>query len=157
MESKYFSLGNPDKNRLVNIIRIMFGAVCISVAIFWLIFNTKAIENKISLWLTIIFLAGFGFYQIWAGIGKADRFIIVTRDKISLKKYIFLAPVDIPATETSKIEFFPLKVNFFLKSGKKIKLRFGTTYYEANENIIDELSGYAEENKIITEIIEDKL
>ncbi len=157
MEPKYFSLGNSDKNRLVNIIRILFGALCIAVAIFWLIFNTKATGNMGSLWLTIFFLTVFGFYQIWAGFGKADRFLIINRNKITLKKYIFLTPVDVPAAETVKIEFFPLKVNFLLKSGKNIRLRFGTMYYETNEKIIDEISLYAEANNIITEIIEEEL
>jgi len=157
METKHFSLGNYEKNRLVNIIRIIFGTTCILVAVFWLIFNIKSTEKSGSIWMTVVFLISFGFYQIWAGSGKAERFITVSEKRINLKKFIFLSPVEILADETKKIEFYPLKVRFILNSGKGIILRFGTTYYESNEKIIDELSGYAEKNNIQTQIIEEEI
>lgn len=157
MEKKHFSLGNYEKNRLINIIRILFGATCILVAVFWVIFNTNSINASGSIWMTIVFLAGFGFYQIWAGSGKAERYIAVSDGMINLKKFIFLSPVSIMAEETEKIEFHPLKVRFLLKTGKSIILRFGTTYYESNEKIIDELSLYAERNNIDTQIIEEEI
>jgi hypothetical protein len=157
MDIRYYSLGNVEKNRLVRIIRVLFGAVCIAVAAFWLIFNISTIKNTGTLWMTIFFLTAFGFYQIWAGIGKAERFIEIRKDTIALKKYIFLQPVIIPATETEKIEFFTLKVIFRLGTDKKILLRLGTMYYESNDNIMDDLAKYADENKIPTEVIEEKM
>lgn len=157
MKKRYFSLGNNEKNRLVNVIRVLFGAVCLAVAAFWLIFNINSNANSGSIWLTILFLTGFGFYQIWAGIGKAERFIEIGRDNIVLKKDIFLKPQNIKASETEKIYFFPLKIIFLLKSGKKILLRLGTMYYESNENITDEIGKYAEENKITTEVIQEEI
>jgi hypothetical protein len=157
MKTQYFSLGNVEKNRLVNVIRILFGAVCFAVAAFWLIFNIQSIENFGTTWITIIFLTGFGFYLVWAGIGKAERYIEIGKDNILVKKYIFLKPLKMAATETEKICFFPLKVIFLLKSGKKILLRFGTLYYESNEKIIDEISKYAEGNKIPTEVIQEEI
>jgi len=126
MERRSFSLGNVDKNRLVKVIRILFGAICFGVAIFWLIFNIQSIDNTGGNWITILFLMGFGFYQVWAGIGKADRFIEIGTDNILLKKDIFLKPKHIEAVETERIYFFPLKIVFLLKSGKKILLRRGT-------------------------------
>ena len=157
MERRYFSLGNVDKNRLVRVIRILFGVVCFAVAIFWLIFNFQSTNNTGTNWITILFLAGFGFYQVWAGIGKADRFIEIGRDNILLKKDIFLRPKNIEAGDTEKIYFYPLKIVFLLKSGKKILLRLGTMYYESNEKITDELGKYAEENQITTEVIQEEI
>jgi len=157
METKYFPLGNVEKNRLVNIIRVLFGVVCIAVAAFWLIFNINSIENFGTIWITILFLTGFGFYQIWSGIGKAERFLEIGKDIIVLKKYIFLQPLGISAVETEKIEFFPLKVIFLLKSGRKVLLRLGTIYYESNEIIINEIAKYAEEHKISTEVIQEEI
>ena len=157
MERRYFSFGNVDKNRLVKVIRIFFGLVCFAVAIFWIIFNIQNVDNTGKIWMTILFLTGFGFYQVWAGIGKAERFIEIGRDNILLKKYIFLKPRYIEASETEKIYFFPLKIVFLLKSGKKILLRLGTMYYESNEKITDELAKYAAENKITTEVIQEEL
>lgn len=157
MEKKYFSLGNVDKNRLVKFIRILFGVVCFAVAIFWLIFNIHSVDITGTNWITILFLAGFGFYQVWAGIGKADRFIEIGQENIILKKDIFLKPKHIEAGETEKIYFFPLKIVFLLKSGKKILLRLGTMYYESNEGIIDELGRYAEANRIPMEIVQEEI
>ena len=73
MDNKYFALSSVENNRLVKIVQIVFGIVCIFIAIFWLIFNIKSIKSDWALWITIIFLAGFGFYQIWAGAGKATN------------------------------------------------------------------------------------
>jgi hypothetical protein len=44
-----------------------------------------------------------------------------------------------------------------MKSKKRILLRFGTTYYETNEEIKDEILSFAEANSIPLEIIEEKL
>jgi hypothetical protein len=157
METKHFTLGNNEKNRLIKIIRILFGATCIAIAGFWLIFNIKSIAGQGSGWATVLFLTFFGFYQIWAGLGKAERYIAVSDESINLKKFIFLPVMAIKASETQKIEFYPLKVRFILKTGKAIILRFGTTYYESNEKVIDELSGYAERNNIASKVVEEEM
>jgi len=157
METKHFTLGNNEKNRLIKIIRILFGATCIAIACFWLIFNMKSGTGQGSGWLTVIFLTFFGFYQIWAGLGKAERYIAVSDAAINLKKFIFLPAIAVTASETQKIEFYPLKIRLMLKTGKFIILRFGTTYYESNEKVIDELSAYAQKNNIETQIIEEEI
>ncbi|MFA5819758.1 MAG: hypothetical protein WC854_10855 [Bacteroidales bacterium] len=157
MEIKYFSLGTSENNRLVNIIRIVFGVVCIAVAIYWFSFNIKSLKADGTLWITIIFLTGFGFYQIWSGLGRATRFIEIAPDYIRLKKNPILPPLKMSSGEIEKIELFPLNLIFFLKSKKRILLRFGTTYHEINEKIKDEILSFAESNKIPLEIIEEKL
>jgi hypothetical protein len=157
METKYFTLDNTEKNRLVNIIRVLFGVVCIAVALFWLVFNLRSMQNHGTLWITILFLTGFGFYQIWSGIGKAGRYIEIGRDMVILKKYIFLSPMILPASETEKIELYPLKVIFHLRPGRKILLRFGTVYYESNDKIIREIARYADDNSIPAEVIQEEV
>jgi hypothetical protein len=157
METRFFPLGTSENNRLVNIIRVVFGIVCIAVAIFWLIFNIRSLKADGTLWITIIFLSGFGFYLIWAGLGRAARFIEIGPDYIRLKKNSILPPVEMLAGEIEKIELFPLNVIFFLKLKKRILLRFGTTYYETNEKVKDEILGFAESNKIILEIVHEEL
>jgi len=61
------------------------------------------------------------------------------------------------ARETDKIQLYPLKIIFLLKSGKKVLLRLGTMYYETNETIKDEIAKYAEENKITTEVFQEEI
>ena len=157
MENNHFSLSTNETNKLINNIRILFGIICIAVSIFWLIFNIKTLKADITLWLTIIFLAGFGFYQIWSGMGLATRFIEIGNESILLKKNAVLPAVKISASEIEKIELFPLNVVFYLKTKKKIFLRFGTTYYEINEKIKTEIFNFAETNNKALEIIEEAL
>jgi hypothetical protein len=157
METKYFSLGTSDNNRLVRIIRILFGVVCFIVAVFWLNFNIKSLKADGTLWITIIFLSGFGFYQIWSGLGHANRFIEIGTDSIRLKKNPILPTLRMSVGEIEKIELFPLNVIFYLKTKKRILLRFGTTFHETNENVKDELMNFADTNKITLEIVEEKI
>lgn len=157
MEKKYFALGSADNNKLVKWIQILFGIVCFAVAIFWLVFNIRSLKADGTLWITIVFLSGFGFYQVWAGIGMATRFIEISSEKIRLKKTILLPAVEISASEIQKIELFPFTLFLFLKTNKRILLRFGTTYHETNEKIKDEILDFAELNSIGVEIKEEKI
>jgi len=157
METKYFSLGQTDTNKLVKIFRIIFGVVCFAVAFFWISFNLDTLKSDGTVWITIAFLFGFGFYQIWSGLGKATRFIEIGPVNFRLKTNAVLPPVKIDASEISSVDFHPLNVIFILKSGKRIMLRFGTTFYDINEMIIDELLTFCESNNIQFEVIEEKL
>jgi Zn-dependent protease with chaperone function len=157
MEMKHFYLGTVENNKLIKIFRILFGVVCITVAVFWLIFNIKALKTDGTLWITIVFLSGFGFYQIWSGLGFATRFIEIGSREIRLKKNSILAPVHIVAGDIERVEIFPLNVVFYMKSNKRILLRFGTTYHEVNEKILDEIIGFTETNNIPMEVIEEKI
>ena len=157
MENKYFLLGTSDTNKIIKIFQIIFGFACLSIAFFWLSFNLKTIADDGTLWITLIFLFGFGTYQIWAGFGRATRFIELGTNFIILKKNSILPPVNVPAKEIEKIELFPLNVTFFLKSKRRILLRLGTTFYEINEKIKEEILNFAETNEIPVEIIEEKL
>ena len=157
MEIKYYPLGTGENNGFVRIIRIIFGIACIAVAIFWIVFNIKSLKADGTLWITIIFLIGFGSYQLWAGLGRTISFIEFGQGYIRLKKNSIFLPSIMNAEEIEKIDLFPLNLIIFLKTGKKIMLRFGTTYYETNEKVKDEILGFAESNNIPIEIIEEKL
>ena len=157
MEKKYFALSSSDNNKIVKIIQVVFGFVCLAVAGFWLFFNLRAMRSDKTLWITIVFLSGFGFYQIWTGLGKAIRFIEISMEKISIKKTILLPPVILLPENIEKIEIYPLNLIFFLHSKKKMFLRFGTTYQDLNEQIKDEIILFAEKNSIQAEFVEEKL
>ncbi len=157
METKYFSLSSVENNRLIKIIQIVFGIVCLALAIFWSIFNIRSLKAGGTIWITIIFLSGFGLYQVWAGLGKATRFIEISNDKIRLKKTVILTAVEIPVGEIQKIELYPFNLIFFLKTKKRILLRLGATYQETSEKIKDEILKFAEFNSINIEIVEEKL
>jgi hypothetical protein len=157
METKHFNLSSVENNRLIKIIQVFFGFVCFAVAIFWLIFSLRSTRTERSLWITIIFLAGFGFYQVWSGMGKAARFIETGSEKIIIKKTIFLPPSQLSANEIQKIEVYPFNLIFFLKNNKKLTLRLSTTYVETNEKIKDEVLTFGEENSVNIEFIDEKI
>ena len=158
MEVKYFLLGATENNRIIKIIRIVFGVICLVVAsVYPVMINNSTVPPDGTFWITIIFLTGFGLYQVWAGAGFATRFIEIAPDYIILKKNPILRAVKMHANELEKIELFPLNAVFFLKSQKRLMLRFGTTFYETNELIKDEILSFGEANKIPIEIIEEKI
>jgi HAMP domain-containing protein len=151
METKYFSLGTSENNRFVKIIQIVFGIACFAVAIFWLIFNIRSLKADGTLWITVIFLSGFGFYQIWSGLGRATRFIEIGQDKIRLKKISILPLMEIRANDIEKIEIFPFNLIFLIRPGKKIFLRFGTTYTDNIEPIKNGIIQFSLDNNISVE------
>lgn len=157
MDKKYFFLSSVENSKLIKSIQIIFGAFCIIVAIYWLIFSISSSVISGTVWITILFLSGFGFYQIWSGIGKALRFIEISSEKIRLKKTVLLPPVDLIKEDIDKIEIFPFSVSVLMKSGKKIVLRLSSTYYETNAMIKDEILNFGDENNIACELIEEKL
>jgi hypothetical protein len=157
MDKKYFPLSSVENNRVVKIVQVAFGFVCIAVAVFWLIFNIRSMKTYGTLWITIIFLSGFGFYQIWAGIGRAIRFIEISSDTIRLKKTAVFPTVVISASEIQKIEVFPFNLIFILKTGEKNVLRFSSTYHKTNEKIKEEIFRFTEINSISIENVEEKL
>lgn len=157
MEKKYFYLGTSDDNRLIKIIRIVFGVICIGVAVFWIIYNVSYPGNNLTTWATIFFLTCFGFYQILSGTGYTRIFIETEAKSIRLKNNPVLPVKNIDPSGILKIELFPLSVFFFLRSGGKIKLRFGTTYPAIIDDIKEELIIFAENNNIPLKITEEQL
>ena len=157
MEKKYYFLGSVENSKLVKIIQVIFGILCFAVAVYWLSFNVKSLKPDRTIWITIIFLAGFGFYQIWAGLGRATRFIEINSDKIRLKKTILLPFVDLTKEEIEKIEIFPFNLKFYLKTGKTLILRLSSSYYETNASVKDAIIDFAELNSISIELKEEKI
>jgi len=157
METRRYSLDTSENNRLIRIIRIVFGILCVIVALFWSRFNFNSLKSDGALWITILLLAAFGVYQIFSGLGKTAKYIEIGAVHLVIRNRSIFSPVRLTNTEIKKIELFPLNIVFFLKSDKRILLRFGTTYFETNEKIISEISSFAERNNIPLEIIEEKL
>jgi hypothetical protein len=157
MEKKYYPLEHGETGSFVKVLRIVFGIICILVAIYWLIFSPAPVPSKFSLYVVSLFLTVFGAIQLWNGFGKAVKFIEFEGEIVRLKKNTFLPPVEINFEDFEKIELYPMNVVFFLKSRKRIMLRFGAMYQETNETIKDELLIFSDAKNIPLEIIEEKI
>lgn len=156
-EIRYFPLNQVETSKVVRTIQIVFGFVCIAIAFYWMIFNIRSSSATGTIWVTIAFLSGFGFYQVWSGIGQAIRFIEIGKGKVRLKKTILLPAIEMDADGITKIEIFPFNFSFYLKSGKKIILRLSSTFYETNAMIKDEILNFSDENNIECELVEEKI
>jgi hypothetical protein len=157
MEKNYFSLETVENTRLTRIFQLIFGIICVGIAVFWMIFKFSQMRTENTSWITIIFIAGFGIYEIWAGLGKAVKFIETSHEKILLRKSPVLPSVEIRPGDIEKIELFPLNVVFLKKTGKKISLRFGVTYPELIETIKVEITEFATLHNIPVEIKKEEL
>lgn len=157
METKYFSLGQAEDSKIVKLLQVVFGILCIGIAACWLIFNLRSLNVAGTSWITIIFMAGFGLYLVYAGLGFSKRFIEIGPDKISIRKDVILPATVISAGEMEKVEIYPFNLILFLKTRKKIMLRLGATYQETNEKIKDEILRFGELNSISVEFVDEKL
>lgn len=157
MEIKYFSLETNNTNKFTKIVQLIFGIVCVITAIAWVVFIFKLSLSSGSNWLTVIFLSGFGAYMIWAGLGKATRFIETGPQTIIFKKNPFLPMVEITPSVLSRIDIFPLSIVFVNKTNKKNVLRFGITYVDEIEKIKDEVKNFASLNNVPIEIKKEEL
>ena len=157
METKYFSLGPSENSNTIKVLRIMFGLACVAIAIFWLIFNIMSVEAEGTLWITVLFLSGFGLYQIWAGLGRTSRFIQIGRDNIILKKNSVLPFKEMESSAIKKIEIFPLNLIFYFQKGGKTVLRFGTAFTDNIEPIKNGIEEFATINNINLEIISEDI
>jgi hypothetical protein len=152
MEKRYYSLDIRDDNKLTKIFRIIFGLLCCGIAIFWIIFNYISVISDNTQWITVAFLIAFGAFQIYAGFGLARKFIELNISNIRLKKNSILPVLEFSSDQIEKIELYPLKVLFFLITGKKVLLRFGISNPETVELIKSEIVSFAESNNLTLEI-----
>jgi hypothetical protein len=157
MEKKTISLETRENNKITRIFQIIFGIACISIAVFWIIYNYRSVKADRTLWITVAFLTGFGAFQIFSGLGFAARYIEFGTDNIRLKNNSLLSPVDLSVSNVERIEIFPLKALIFLKSAKKILIRFGVTDIEKVELIKDEIMTFASANNIGLELKNEQL
>lgn len=153
---KHYPLGNTDDNRFVKIVRIVFGIACVAMALYWSNFYFTG-QNQSTIWISIIFILAFGIYQVWAGMGKASRYIEIDDINIILRKNSLKKRERLTAGDLDRIDVLPLSIVFYKKPGKKTILRLGTVNYETNEKIVDEIVAYAERNNVICEIRSDEI
>jgi hypothetical protein len=157
MESNYYSLELNKSNRITRIFQLVFGIICAVVAVIWAILNFNMLNSNGTLWITILLLLGFAYYQIISGLGKAEKFIEFSQSSIKLKNNSLFPVRALNAPDIRKIDAFPLNLVFFLTSGKKVILRFGTTYTDIIEPVRKSLLTFCSENNIPLEFKSEEL
>jgi hypothetical protein len=157
METKRFYLETKQNPRAVKFIQIVFGIICIILAVTWVFYNLKSLKNDGTVWITIAFLICFGGYQILAGLGKTDRYLETGPGKIILRQNSFLPKITLNVNDIEKLEIFPLSILFLLKNQKKIIFRFGLSNTEIINPVKDEIIVFSELNVIPCEEKKEEL
>lgn len=152
MEKRHFSLEMRENNKLTRAFQVIFGFLCIAIAIYWLIYNFTSVQSDRTLWITVAFLTGFGAYLIWSGFGYAYKFVEFMENRIRIRKNSFLPAVELKSEDIEKIEVFPLKVTISRKSSAKILIRFGIGNVERIEQVKDEFTKFASDHNISFEL-----
>ncbi len=151
MDKKEFSLDTNNSNKFLRVSAIIFGIMCIALAIIWLVINlNKGLVAKESVY-PIVFIILFGIYQVSFGLGKTSKYINIGTDGIQCKQHSILPAKHISPSGLDKIEIFPLSVHFHGKNSKKFIFRFGTSYREIIEPVKSALADFAESNGIEVE------
>ena len=153
----HFSLNKAEPGKFVKTVSILFGTSCVVIAIFWLFFNINSVNGNGALWITLVFLCGFGIYMVLSGFGLTRSYIDIYNDQIILKKNQLLPEVLIPVSDIEKFESLPLNLIIYRNGKRRVLIRFGTTYYETYAKIIEEILKFAQVNNIPFEIIEEEL
>lgn len=148
MEKKTIMLEPKENPKFIRLLQILFGTVCSGIAIFWVIFNLSSSDVDKTGWITIIFLAGFGLYMIFAGSGRTIKYFTTGAQMIILKQNAIMPAVTLKAADISNIEILLLSIMFHKKNGKKITLRFGINYPEVIEQVKQEVIDFAAINNI---------
>jgi hypothetical protein len=157
MERDYFSLEVNKGNKLTRIFQLVFGIICAVIALVWLILNINSVKTNGALVITVVFLLGFAYYQVNSGLGHGEKFFEISRTALKLKKNSIFHAQELRASDIEKTEIFPLNVVFFLRSGKTVFLRFGTTYTEIINPVRKSIKTFCEENKIPLEFKNEEL
>ncbi len=157
MEKKYFLLEAKDNSRLTKIFQFFLGIVCILIALFWIVFNFSSLKTDNTLWITIIFLIGFGSFEILAGLGKTVKYIEISSESIILKQNSVFPKIELKGKEIEKIEIFPLSIVFLGKNRNRNLLRFGISYAEIIAPVKDAVTEFAGLNNIHVEMKDEEI
>ena len=152
MTKNRISLELRDNTRLIRFIQVVFGLVCLAISVFWLIYNIQSISGNGTLWITLAFLTGFGVFQIYSGLGYAEKYLEITERSLTVKHNSLLPAIELAPADIEAAEVFPLKVLLILTSGKRILIRLGVTDTEKIDLVKDEVTRFASEHNIPLEI-----
>ena len=140
---KYISLDERPEKKLVKFFMVIFGILCIFTSGWWALFLVKNPDNEKAFWLATAFLLVFGVYQVYAGLGKAARYILVDEGVLTVKQNAFSTPVKMISDDIEKIIIDRGQMQFFISGDKTFKLKLGLRYPDLGESIKEEVVNFA--------------
>ncbi|MBM3419654.1 MAG: hypothetical protein FJY11_00810, partial [Bacteroidetes bacterium] len=144
---KRYSLDNKESPKMVRILQIIFGAMCITIAAIWAVYMTMpGIGN--GYWIATAFIFFFGLFQIYSGMGYAARYIEIDGNVIVLKRSALERKIALVPDRLERVEILPLSIIFTINDGRRITIRFGMSVAASIDCIKDAVEEYATGQKI---------
>lgn len=141
MADKRYSIDINEITKTGRIFRIIIGAACLVVAI-WYVYSIRETTASIeTAWIAIAFLVLFSLWLLASGLGYTQNYITVGDGKITLKQKFYQPPVIFTPSSLSSVEFRTMLIDFFTDD-KKITLRLGSSYPEHAAAIMEAVEGF---------------
>jgi hypothetical protein len=115
------------------------------------------VRSGLSFWISFLFLAAFGIYQINSGLGRGRRFILIDESRIIFKSIPLLPPREVRTDDIERISIFPLNILFVMKNKRNMRIRLGTIYTDVIRPLKDAVAGFADEKKIPVEFEQEDI
>lgn len=147
MDEKKYNIDLYETTKLGRVLRVSLGIISLA-ATGWFIYNvsgTQATEG--TAWIAMAFLLVFSIWLIASGLGYADRYIIVSAEKITLRRNMIIPSVIFTPENLKRIELLPLTIRFHT-DGRKVTLKLGTYYPEHSAEILKAVESFCLRNKI---------
>jgi hypothetical protein len=148
MEAKKISLDVRDNTKFTRFFQIVFGIFCLAVAA-WFFYNlltTKSISGTNS--IAVVFLFLFGIWELLAGAGLTARYIIISKEFITLKQKYFSKPLMLNPGDLKKVVFKPIAFELITQDSVKITIKLGLYYRERTEEILESVEKFCELNNV---------
>lgn len=145
---KYISLDLRPEKLFVRVLMVIFGFMCLFTSGWWALFIIRNPDSQNGFWAATIFLVLFGLYQIYSGLGKAEKYITIDNDKLTIRQHSFLMAKEFSPLTLDHIEIRRMDILFILKNDSKYRLKLGLKYPDLGESIRDEITIFANENNL---------
>ena len=148
MNKQTITLGEREDKPVVKVLIVIFGILCLFTAGWWTVFLIKYPDNENIFWAGSIFLFLFGLYQIYAGLGKAKRYIQKENDTLVTRQNSLLPAKKFEAKKIKQLEVRSMDMLIHSDEGSKYRIKLGLKYPDLGQTIKDFIIGFAEENDI---------
>jgi hypothetical protein len=85
MNKVRYSLETKETNRFVKYAQIVFGVVCILTSAWWIVFILSS-DGQNNYWVATLFMLFFGAFQIYSGLGYAERYVEIHNMELIIKQ-----------------------------------------------------------------------
>ena len=149
MQHKQISLDDRPEKRMVRIIMVIFGFLCLFTSSWWTVYLLKLPDNNNNMfWVATLFLFLFGLYQIYSGLGFAARYMIFEEKTFIVRQNSLSVPKKFMSDDIKTVEIGPNDISLLFNDGKRYRIKLGLKYPDLGENIKKNIIEFATERKI---------